>query len=310
MGTYKPTTWAALGILLLAITGCTNATPSAVVTFATVTEGEPTPYYTSTLIPTPTTTVRPTESLTATQPRPTATWTPRATLPPPEAEKLVLELMTTNGGCELPCWWGLTPHQSNWEVARAFLATFGQVSTKLHRVQSDLYLYYGTFPAWDKALYPFGVQATLFVDKDRVVELIVTNYGLPLQLALTRLGTPTQIWIKITEAPPGYSPSYELFLFYPPRGILAGYHGFGGVSSSGKDESLSICASDLHKASTGLYRWSPQQQWTFRDVTAPMENVSERDYRLLEEASQIDAQDFYGEFATPDSQSCFDVPIR
>lgn len=50
----------------------------------------------------------PTPTATAT-PRPTLANSPLPTLPPNEAQALVLELLEHNAGCRLPCWWGFSP---------------------------------------------------------------------------------------------------------------------------------------------------------------------------------------------------------
>jgi hypothetical protein len=76
---------------------------------------------------TPTATLAPSktptsESIPSIQPTETATILP--TLQPDEAEALVLELFETNGGCQLPCWWGFTPGETNWVQAKTFLQTF------------------------------------------------------------------------------------------------------------------------------------------------------------------------------------------
>lgn len=36
----------------------------------------------------------------------------------------VLHLLQTNGGCELPCWWGIVPGETKWEDAEQFLSRF------------------------------------------------------------------------------------------------------------------------------------------------------------------------------------------
>jgi hypothetical protein len=65
---------------------------------------------------------------------PTPTWAPLPTLPPDEANALLLDLVETNGGCQFPCWWGITPGETDWLTAAQFLSTF---SRRVIQVEAD-----------------------------------------------------------------------------------------------------------------------------------------------------------------------------
>ncbi|MCP4538783.1 MAG: hypothetical protein GY832_16745 [Chloroflexi bacterium] len=34
-------------------------------------------------------------------------------------------MLETNGGCDLPCWWGVTPGQSEWQTVMDLTETLG-----------------------------------------------------------------------------------------------------------------------------------------------------------------------------------------
>jgi hypothetical protein len=72
---------------------------------------------TQTVAPTP----RPTNTPTFT---PTLTWTPLPTLPSQQTRAKIEELLETNGGCELPCWWGITPNETAWPETLHFLRPY------------------------------------------------------------------------------------------------------------------------------------------------------------------------------------------
>lgn len=42
-----------------------------------------------------------------------AIWTPIAPVPLPTAKSNIEELLKTNGGCSLPCWWGIYPAKTS-----------------------------------------------------------------------------------------------------------------------------------------------------------------------------------------------------
>ncbi|HSO27674.1 MAG TPA: hypothetical protein VLS48_06360, partial [Anaerolineales bacterium] len=118
-----------LWIAAYLLAGCMTGSTSPLSTGAPTKTVRPTRTIRSTLTPRPTRTHRPTATITVT---PTVTKTPtfqpiirtRVTnLDRDQASSLAFELMKTNGGCRLPCWWGLTPVQTDWHEAEAFLAS-------------------------------------------------------------------------------------------------------------------------------------------------------------------------------------------
>jgi hypothetical protein len=55
----------------------------------------------------------------------TPTITPAPTLSPEQEGDFLSSLMSNNGGCELPCWWGVTPGQTGEQEARDLFASQG-----------------------------------------------------------------------------------------------------------------------------------------------------------------------------------------
>jgi hypothetical protein len=39
-----------------------------------------------------------------------------------EAKPRIIEMLQTNAGCRLPCWWGITPGKTHWEEVHALLS--------------------------------------------------------------------------------------------------------------------------------------------------------------------------------------------
>ena len=75
---------------------------------------------------TPTETPSPTWMVTQTPSPPTSTNVP--TLVNDEAYPLLLELLRTNEGCQLPCWWGIIPGESTQEDARRIMMPLSGVA--------------------------------------------------------------------------------------------------------------------------------------------------------------------------------------
>ncbi len=57
--------------------------------------------------------------------RPAATETLSPTKSPELASTEISQFGVTNGGCELPCWWGITPGRTTWSEAGEFLRQLG-----------------------------------------------------------------------------------------------------------------------------------------------------------------------------------------
>ncbi len=55
--------------------------------------------------------------------------TPVSTFSPTEASARLQDLLKTNAGCRLPCWWGITPGKTTWDEAEEYLKTFTTLST-------------------------------------------------------------------------------------------------------------------------------------------------------------------------------------
>ena len=51
--------------------------------------------------------------------------TPVSTLTTSERTSLVQEMLKTNGGCELPCWWGIVPGQTDWQALKNRFTAYG-----------------------------------------------------------------------------------------------------------------------------------------------------------------------------------------
>jgi hypothetical protein len=112
------------GLALLIFAACGPAT-LIVPTITYEVKGSPTPSTTVTETTQPTYTPMPTEVAPSVTPLSTRTPTLPPTLTAPERIGKFRELLITNLGCRLPCWWGMTPGESLWTDANQFLTYLG-----------------------------------------------------------------------------------------------------------------------------------------------------------------------------------------
>lgn len=69
----------------------------------------------------------------------TSTTTPLPTLTKEDSQKMILDLINNNGGCRLPCWWGIIPGKTRWSEAETFLNHLGLNTHGGRIVDGELY---------------------------------------------------------------------------------------------------------------------------------------------------------------------------
>lgn len=262
--------------------------------------------------PNPTKTVTqtsyPTSTLTETTvPTQTATRTPNPTLKPEEAESLAVELLTTNTGCELPCWWGITPGETSWEEAEILLEQF----------DSEIYIPYSpeerkefffaqvTIPLPDE-VYGSTMVHTYYVSNG-IIEAIEVKPGKidchNLSTFLQTYGPPAAVRIDTysTEYPAGVLP-FLVTLFYPDRGILAVR---GPEKASFLNNMVLGCQMDNPFVTYSL--WDPNLEMSLQEVAKYFEK-SFHSSLSLEEATNMDVEAFYKLYTSPGNATCIETP--
>jgi hypothetical protein len=223
------------------------------------------------------------------------TWTSKPTLPPDEAQALVMDLIATNGGCRLPCWWGITPGETTWEEARTFLETF---ATQILTLSKDVYgVTYNNLP---ESVSRGAVGATITVDNG-TVQSIRSDINFPLSETLETYGQPSEVWIKVDPQSINPEAPFTIVLFYPEQGILAGYQG-----TAKKGTILRFCPEKIIDY-TLWFLWDPSLDLIF--AGAANEVLINRPFFNLEDKTNMDFKTFYDTYKDPENASiCFEMP--
>jgi hypothetical protein len=148
---------------------------------------------------------------------------PMPTLGAEEARLLISSLLENNGGCSLPCWWGIEPGITKWEYARAFLSTF-----------VNNIVYDGMFNSTKQyeVLYLTPDQngngrAIIVVENQIVTSITVDPPGNEVSFSLDKLlavyGLPGEVYIRATATLLDSYLPFDLFVYYPQKSILAHY---------------------------------------------------------------------------------------
>lgn len=265
---------------------------------------EITPHLSRTPKPTSSHTPNPTETATM-LPTSTFTATPTPTLTVNEAQQMSLTMFETNGGCLLPCWWGIVPGQTTWQSAQQFFSSFTEIAT---------------FTLTDNAFYGFtqfyvppenwaGQFQHRYTVENGVVRDIqahgVLTLTAPLQLpyVLNTYGLPESIWMRSGTIELG-----SVSLFYPNHGFLILYGTFAETAREG-DITTGIVRG-CHPQASHVFTWSPDEMLSYFEVTERQsgDNREEIYNRTLEEATGMTVETFYEMFSQEDILLCLETP--
>lgn len=156
------------------------------------------------------------------------------TLSVEEADVFLRELMANNGGCELPCWWGVVPGETTEQVAHDMFLSWGIREWVISEAYRSVNLGYARpdFPH-----YIPDVSVNMWVENNLVQYISISGQKpkqeLELQFIedwqqyslsniLEQYGVPTHV--RLESIPPDRSSTtYILGLSYPSLGIEVSY---------------------------------------------------------------------------------------
>jgi hypothetical protein len=228
-------------------------------------------------------------------PTPLVTWTPRPTLPKAQAQAYALKMIKTNGGCQLPCWLGITPGKTTWDEANAYLTTFADSIDDSHFVK---------FKFQTASFLGHSVAgASIFLKPDGRIDRISTLVDLSLPELLAEYGPPTEIRLLAigvyTIDPLG---QFTLVLYYKEKGFMAVYEG-----KNERSIIIHVCPNRIYAEQRWLL-WDPADQLTFAEagretlLISPIPPPSENDFIPIENLTDLNPESFYQRYKDPKSQ--------
>lgn len=193
--------------------------------------------------------------------------TPEPTFVKMSREEVIAEvegLFESNGGCRLPCWWGLTPGETTLAETRIRIAPLIASSccadnnwksdgvTEIRLPMSEVHSIQGMVSIM--VYFQNSVVRALRVDELKwpyfAVGEILEDYG-----------PPDVIWVHTIPDFPGPNPPLSLFLFYQSKGILLYYYSLNHELVL-KENIITGCFS----TSPSLYMWSPKENLSIKKV--------------------------------------------
>jgi hypothetical protein len=251
--------------------------------------------------PTPT----PSSTETAT---PQSSWTPVPTLPVEIRKQNLIDLFTTNGGCDFPCWWGVSPGDPIQKVSE--LAPVVGESPNVYKG----FLYSYTLSL--STLNTPDLDVNYHIDANQIVqhmEIILDQpsrfrdyydaFAEQLSLAslLKRYGKPSEVLLLVTpRSEPGPSPrAYVLFLIYDVEGFGIVYR--GSVDSEDPLRICSIKLTDYRLQSVLLHLQDPRQK------IGELNRSHLAELQPLDEVTLMNRDEFHRVFSEPQPNQCIEI---
>jgi len=310
--------------LLLILAGCTASstalTPpgeglsdiSTIVTSLTPLSTRPLTSATQT--PSPTTILTSTSAATPVPTdQPTTTETPIAISTPPGTSltRQVLWLYETNNGCQLPCWWGITPGQTTWNTAERFFNLFASTILSASTSSPNSMSYSPIIPL-PSEVFREDTVSPIYSVRDGIVGQIGTRVSIGntppgyltqymLSTFLTTYGQPSEVWVSTYSAPYSDLP-FRVALFYPAQGIAALY------SDNGVRQGELVHGCPQQGPVGFLSLWDPSMQELTFDVLKSRTSAFNVEFLSLEESTGMDVTTFYETFKNADNTTCLQTP--
>ena len=250
------------------------------------------------------------------------TSTTQPTLLPAEKESTIKELMATNAGCSLPCFWGITPGVTDWKTAAKFLQSIGatvgdleeRAGTHFHSVvfkdenltTGDNFGFLETLNVVDSIFARGNLYGSSTRNMKDFTSLwasyspkkIINNYGIPSRVLLSSVFAP-----GLGDGRHGYT----LWVFYDHLGFMVRYDG-----TVPELPVYHICPQfqedgDITRIDLALQNPSNSSPLELQDSILGG-SVAPRVILPIEDAVGISLAEFQKLFAREESLPCFDTP--
>jgi hypothetical protein len=216
-----------------------------------------------------------------------------------------LELIATNGGCDLPCWWGIRPGETRWDDAYKLL---GRLSPRISRSVSGAFSFYTVYLSVPRDVAPVTLNHFYEIELG-IVSMVEAHVGMVeayrVDDILRRYGPPSEVWIRTHDAPLDGRLPFQVVLYYAESQFVVGYDLNGVVQN--KDE-VSACFGPLEDVT--VVAWEQGWAMTFPDVAAATIGFREESwsYLSLQEATGMAVDEIGERFLVLAPDSCLVTP--
>lgn len=246
-------------------------------------------------LPTQTIIIEPTTATTETQ-------SYLATLPYSEAQKKIKEIWETNGSCNFPCWFGITPGISTMnDLYMSIVPISGIVEMNAYNDGAWVEIPYQELPE-KKIRFFFRLSG------DKVEEIkILTHQNL--RNILLKNGMPTQIWVYMKLA--GYFDvvTFSFVVYYQQLNLVVEYLGQEPVYANYSDQfNVRLCSDLIDKNYFGMYLFPKEIIHNETDLFTNWDLGRAENFDLhkkIGEVSNMTVETFYNNFLMASPDQCF-----
>jgi hypothetical protein len=260
----------------------------------------------STQLPSTILTATPTPPM-PTQAVPVPSLAPPPTLAPPATDSFAKEMLLTNGGCELPCWWGIEPGKTDWATVENRISYYGgRVFDIPYAATVFDYRIRQAFDHQDgkvRSIRAIGevpggkTNDTLSADWRRFsLERILSDYGKPTQVLLDLSNYCADRCPALTE--------YGMYVLYDQLGILIRYFG-----SAPRGDPILVCPIFAQVNYIELWLQSPQDSDPLLE-RMHLDPDELKGLRPLGETTGMSIDTFYETFKDSSSKACVSSPAK
>ncbi len=304
-------------ILILYATGCTtspvpNLTPTRQATATVPTQTSthtltPAPVRTNTKTPPPSPMINETITPTRVNLMDLITDIPLTPLPTEQVQAWIRKMMKDNGGCRLPCWWGITPGKTTWEDAKMFLSPYAsRISIMQIGGDLDTAIYF----FWPPQDVTMSFLALSFSVRDNIVQSIsltgieqAAAYRLPELMSV--YGEPGAVYINAYSgwAYDDHDPrDVSIHIYYPQEGIFAQY-----VAPDSKVENGTIHGCIQYGTLVNL--WAPIDTKTYTITLQTITLNFQFPSIPVSKALGMDIHHFYETYKGENKEVCIETPV-
>lgn len=229
-----------------------------------------------------------------------------------EKEVVVLaELMQKNGGCELPCWWGVVPGESNLEIIKADFTQKGLLVGSNSIGINGGYVVSVEFDTEEGIVQAISVRSSFLTDIHNRNAFLSGWQRYSLMNILSRHGVPSRVLVYHPFAfDSGGGSAYHLLVFYEDSGIVIEYR---GEADQLNGDRFRTCPDLSNVGSIKLLLYQPHQVENVVEIVLPLESIDyiaspETVYDVIswQQATGTSIEDFYETFRNAESGTCFE----
>lgn len=213
----------------------------------------------------------------------------------------ILELLRSNNNCEFPCWWGITPEETNYDLAQDFLINLSSSYSKEELITKQILENY--FFSLDENNSEKLIVNTYTRDKNieylSVKNINSTNNLFSLAKIINNYSEPSEIKYSIQQT---FTDSFTVYLvlIYHDEGFLINY--YSTPAQIDENHNLLTC---LEQDSVLLF-WNnnnPKPDDFMEDTTIGRQLLD------FYETTNIDWKEFSKKENFLDEQFCIEIPV-